>query len=116
MTKKFIAVILAISLTLLMGIKVFAADTIDVNLGSNQQVSTNNEFSGYIDTYRPANLDTNSYQANNDLQLNLDYRRHDPEPRHHHGDPGYYGPYSPGLWMYTMIGIIVVHLLTYDEY
>jgi hypothetical protein len=120
--KKIMVLFFAIGLTLFVGVKTFAADTISVGLGDNQavsaeKVSASNGFSGLIDTYHPENLGSNPYQVKNDLQLNLSYGPHGPGPGHDGGGGrGYgYGP-PPELWVYTLIGIVVVELLTNDSY
>lgn len=119
--KKLAVLIFAIGLTLLVGAKTFAAPTVDINLSSNsreiKQEPAFEGFSGSIDLYHPdANVNVNAY--NNDLPLNLNYGpHHGPGPGHGPGGPGPrmgYGP-SPGLWVYTFIGIVVVALLSHDD-
>ena len=105
------------------GTKTFAADNGNFDLTGNQQISAV-ELSGVIDTYQP--VSDAAYQIQNadatGLQpsLKLDYRGEHRGPGHgggYNGGPGsgYYGPRHP-LWFYTVIGIIVVDLLTEGEF
>jgi len=114
--KKFMVLIFAFILTLLIGAQTFAAPANNINLSANNELISqdvaSNGFSGSIDFYHP---DSNPYQSKNDLQLNLNYGPHG-GPGHDRGPgrgPGY-GP-PPELWVYTLIGVVVVELLTRDE-
>jgi len=116
--KKIITVILVICLTLWVCASAFAesATNIDLNNGtSSTQDLSSNGFSGFIDTYHPTT--SNVYQSGNDLQLNLSYGHGGPGGHGGHGGyGGHGGPGGPGfgpdLWVYTLIGIIVVGLST----
>ena len=117
--KKLMVLISGIGLTLLVGTKTFAAPTVNFNTNPNSGVLTQdvapNGLSGSIDFYHP---DTTPIQSKSDLQLNLNDWHHRPGPGRGPEGPGPrmgYGP-PPGLWFYTLIGIVVVELLTRDDY
>jgi hypothetical protein len=117
MIKNLIIFLLVACLTFGVGINAFAADNIIVDFESNQEVSTDG-FSGYIDIYRPDYLNTDTYQAKDNLQFNLDYGYRDRHrPRHYHHDgPGYYRPFGPRLWVYALVGVLFLDILLTDDF
>ena len=119
--KKLLVLIAAMGLTLWIGAKTFAAPATNMDLSANATTQTlsegvvSNGFSGMVELYHP---DTTSAHPQSDFPLNLNYGPHGgPGPGYGHGHgrggPGY-GP-PPELWVYTLIGVVVVALLTRDD-